>query len=301
MSKRLSSGRVIGTSFVVDFSDIVLSVAAALISGSVIMLAEAIQGAADLLTSGLLLIGVRQSRQRADKEHAFGYGRAIYFWTLLAAVIMFAGTATLSIYYGWERFLNPHEITNLPLALLVLLIGFSSNSYALYLSALRLKNQEHSRSLLSALLVSDLIETKATFVLDLMGTTAAAFGLISLLAYHFSGNLRLDGLGAMLIGVSIALLAFWLIVEVKDLLIGKSARPETEAKINAAVLGHHSVKEVLDLRTMYIGAERLLVNLEVKLAPNLTTLKIENLMDEIKASVKRAVPSVHHVQIELES
>ena len=301
MGKRLSSGRVIGTSFVVDFSDIVLSVIVALLSGSVVMLAEAVQGAADLLTSGLLLIGVRQSRQRADKEHAFGYGRAIYFWTLLAAVIMFAGTATLSIHYGWERFLNPHPITNLPLALLVLAIGFCSNSYALYLSALRLKNQEHSRSLLSALIVSDLIETKATFVLDLMGTTAAAFGLISLLAYHFTGNLRLDGLGAVLIGATIAVLAFWLIVEVRDLLIGRSARPETEAKIKNAVLKHLGVREVLDLRTMYIGAERLLVNIEVKLAPGLTTIKIEHLMDAIKVGVKQAVPSVHHVQIELES
>ena len=97
---KISAKKVIVVSFVVDLLDIVLSIGVAIITGSVIMLTEALEGVSDLVASGLLWIGLKRSTRREDRSHPFGYGREIYFWTLLSALIMFGVTSTVSIYLG---------------------------------------------------------------------------------------------------------------------------------------------------------------------------------------------------------
>ncbi len=299
--RKISAARVVRTSFTVDVSDIVLNVIIALISGSAVMLVQALQGGADLFTSGLLLIGVNRSRRNSDKQHPFGYGREIYFWTLIASLMMLTVTATLSFYHGWQHFFVPQVLDYTGLSLVVLTLGFITNSYALSLSYRRLSAASGSTSLWPIFQSSVLVETKATFILDLMGVLSAVFGFGALSLYALTGNSQYDGLGAMVIGVSIALLAFMLVLDIKDLLVGRSVDPIVEKDIAATAMAIKGVEGVLDLRTMYLGSERLLVNMELDIADNLRTNQIEQLMDSIKAEVKSKIPSVHHIQIEVET
>ena len=134
-----------------------------------------------------------------------------------------------------------------------------------------------------------------------MGTLAASGGLISLTLYQLTGESRFDSIGAMVIGVMTALLAFILIIGVKGFLVGKRATPDIERKIKEVTLMTHEVREVLDLRTMQIGSDQLLVNMEVHMQNMLTTDQLEKLIDEIKEHVRREVPSIQHVQVELEA
>jgi cation diffusion facilitator family transporter len=300
MSK-ITSARVVRTSFLVDILDILLNLTVALFSGSVVMLVQSLQGTADLFTSGLLVIGVKRSRRIKDKRHHFGYGREIYFWTLMAGVAMITVTTTLSVAYGWRQLTHPMPITHIGWALLVLAIGFATNLYALLLSYRRLQNDTHTTSLPEMFLGSVLVETKAAFVLDLMGVMSAIFGFFSLVLYTVTGEVAFDGLGAIFIGLITALLALLLIVDVKDLLIGRSAPANLEEQIKNTALAIKGVDGVLDLRTMYLGSERLLVNLELDIANNLKTEQIEQLIDIIKADIKAKVPTVHHIQVELET
>jgi divalent metal cation (Fe/Co/Zn/Cd) transporter len=145
------------------------------------------------------------------------------------------------------------------------------------------------------------VTTKNALVLDLMGTTAAGSGLVSLLLYQSVGETRFDGVGAMVIGVTTAILALVLIIGVKGFLIGKRAAPQIEEKIKKAVLTVPQVNEILDLRTMQIGPDKLLVNIEVNLQDQLTTDELETLIDKIKKRVHEKVPSIQHVQVELET
>jgi cation diffusion facilitator family transporter len=214
---------------------------------------------------------------------------------------MFAITGLVAMHEGWERILNPQTITNEPLALAILIIGLCTNSYALWLSYTRLKGSHPENSIVKAFVESHLIETKITFTLDLAGTSAAIIGIISILLYMTTGELVYDGIGAFLIGATVALFALFLVFESKDFLVGRSAQPEIEAAIEQAATSVEHVNAVLDLRTMYIGTERLLVNMEVDVATHLRTNDIEALMDEIKRVIKKEVPSVHHIQIELET
>lgn len=299
--KRVSGKRVVLTSFLVDLSDVILSLIVAYLSGSVIMLAQLMEGASDLIASGLLYVGLTRSKKKPDRSHPFGYGRELYFWTLISALITFGITASLSVHFGWNRVLHPEPIYNVNLAILVLIITIATNGYALWLSLKRLlKNHSYSQ-IFKIFFHSSLIETKTTLILDLMGTLSSILGLISLSIYALTGDLRFDGIGSIIIGIMLAFLAYFLIISIKDLLIGKTASRDIERKIRQKTLSVPEVREVLDLKTMHIGSERLLVNMEVHLKDELTTDDIERLMDKIKHKIESEIPTVKHIQIELET
>src|SRR5665213_2816533 len=95
---KVSAKKVLLTSFEVDFLDVALSLIAVILSVSVVMLTQVLEGVTDLTSSGFLLIGLYRSKQKEDRAHPFGYGREIYVWTLLSCLIMFGITATLSFY-----------------------------------------------------------------------------------------------------------------------------------------------------------------------------------------------------------
>lgn len=301
MKKAVTSEKVVLTSLVVDISDVIMNVIVAMLSGSVIMLSQALEGGADLLASFLLFLGVRRSKRPSDRRHPLGYGRELYFWTFLAALSTFTITAGASFYFGFKRFINPEPISHLGLSLLSLSIALLTNGYSTYLSFQRLIGRFSFEKIREAFIHSALIATKTTFVLDLMGSIASVLGLLALFLYMITGNLRFDGLGAMAVGVVLAILAFFIINGAKDLLVGQSASPLIEEKIKKATLSDPNVKSVISLQTLHIGTEKLLVNLEINLSDELTTDEIEVLIDKIEESIKKDVPSAKNILIELES
>lgn len=301
LEKKITARRVILTSFVVDLLDIVLNFSVAILSGSVIMVTQVLEAIADLTASGFLLIGLRRSMRKEDKTHPFGYGREIYFWTLLSAIVMFGITSTLSFYFGWQRFHHPQPIHDVQIALLVLMITFFTNFYAFFLSFRRLLRKRHVKQIIQIFYRSSLVETKTTFILDLMGTLASLVGAIALGIYVLSGDMRFDGFGAMTIGATLAVFSIFLLLGIRDLLIGKSASRETEEKIAKAALSVKEVQQILDIKTLHVGPERLLVNLDVHMSQHLSTGELEKLIDKIKENIREQVPSVKYLQVELET
>ncbi len=301
MQSAPSAGRVIITSFLVDLLDVLTNFTVAILSGSVVMIAETLQGLADLAAAGFLLIGLVRSRKPSDKKHPFGYGLELYFWTMLASVLILGVTSTLSFYFGWQRFLSPLPINNIYLAFGILVLSTMTNGYALSLSSRRLLKGKSILKIRQAFVNSPLIETKTAFVLDLMGALAAVSGLTALVFYQITGNLLFDGLGAMVIGGLLAVFGVLLMMPIRELIIGQSASEEVENKIRRAIMMAPEVKKVLELKTIHIGSEKLLVNAEVNLKRNLTTTDIEKIMDRIKAEIKSKVPEVKYIQVEVET
>jgi cation diffusion facilitator family transporter len=297
----ITSKRVIVTSFIVDLLDIVLNFIVAILSGSVIMLTEVLEGIADLVSSAFLMVGFYRSKQKADDMHPFGYGNEIYFWSLLSALVMFGLTSSLSFYFGLQRIMHPQAVTNIGLALVVLLIAIGTNGYAFTLSLLRLLRRRPAKHIARIFFRSSLVETKTTFTLDLMGMCSAVLGTGALVIYYFTGDQRFDGIGAMIIGIFLAIFAFFLILGIRELLIGRSASKETEEKIRNAALQIDEVEDVLDIKTLHVGTEKLLVNLYVHMKSKLATRELEHLIDKIEDSVRREVPSAKYVQVELEA
>lgn len=295
MSKRISPGRAVWTSFFVDLGDIILNVVVMLITGSVVMLAEAFEGLSDLVASGLLLIGLRMSRRRPNKKHPFGYGKALFFWTLISAMIMLIFGAGLSLYFGVQRLLHPEAIEKIWLAYSALTISIITNGYALSLSARRLLGKENLSKLYRIFHTTTHVETKNTFILDMTGTMSAVMGLIALLLYQLGSIKYFDAIGAILIGLVIAVSSVVLIWGIKDYLTGKTAPPEIEKRIRDAVMEIKGVAAITELDTMYIGSEKLLVHLDVTVQPGKNPQVV---VDNIKEHVQKAVSLVYSIQVE---
>ncbi len=296
-----SAGKVVRTSVFVDLFDIVLNLGVAIVTGSVIMFTELMEGVADLFASGFLYIGLKRAVKKEDRGHPFGYGREVYFWALLSALLMFGITSSLSIYFGWKRFHNPQPVHSAYLALLVLLIAYVTNTYAFRMSLARLLRNRDIKNIIKIFYVSSLIETKTTFILDLMGACASLLGMAALGIYVITGDERFDGLGAIIIGITLAFFSILLLLGIKDLMVGRSASSQTEERIRNAALNVDEVREVLELKTLHVGPERLLVNLDVSMDFDLSTGELEVLIDKIKEEIKKEVPSVKYLQVELET
>lgn len=300
MSK-VSDVRVVLTSFVVSIFDVALNLLVALVTGSTVMLSQALQGLSDLITGGILFMGVKRSKRQSDNKFQFGYGREIFFWVLIAGIVMFGGTGLASVLLGYNQIVKPEEIENIWLAIAMLVVGFSTNFYAFRLSLVRLKQHSRSGSLWRHLISSSIVETKATFIIDFLGTLAAVIGFVSLVISLITGNEQFDGLGSIAIGLAMMVGAILLMKDVRDLIVGKSVDKDTSRRIIRAATSIDGVNKVLDLRTMYLGSEKPLVILEVHIQDDLDTDTIEKITDIIKTKVQRLVPIAQHIQIEIET
>jgi cation diffusion facilitator family transporter len=298
MAQKISSDKAVWTSFLVDLGDIILNVIVMSATGSAVMLAEAFEGFSDLVASGLLLIGLRKSKRRRNSKHPFGFGKALFFWTLISAIIMLIFGGGLSIYFGVQRFIHPEEIEKIYLAFGAVCISIITNGYALSLSTRRLLDKEKLIKFFRIFLTTTHVETKNTFILDFTGTVSAIIGFISLSLYQFAQVQYFDAVGAILIGILIAVSSIVLIVGVKDYLVGKTASADTEESIRKSVLELNEVDEIIELETMYIGSEKLLVHLDVNLRP-LNQKNLEQTISLIKKHIQKAVPIVYSIQIEI--
>ncbi len=294
----VTAKRVVLTSFLVDLLDIVLSVMVVLLSGSVVMFSQVLEGVADLISSGILIFGLKRSTKASDWNHPFGHGRELYFWTLISSMLMLGVTSTLSFYFGWKRFLDPEPIKNIYLALLVLGLTVITNGYACILSLRRLLGKQPIGKTLDVFFKSSFIETKTAFVLDLMGTSASILGIMALFLYKLTGDRRFDGLGAMIIGVVLAIFAIALIMSLRELLVGRAVPREVREQIESAILKINEVNNVLSIKAIYIGSEQIQVNVDVNLKDNLTTNQVELVINRIEAMIKKQIPEVSYVQIE---
>ncbi len=297
MVKQISSGRAVWTSFLVDLGDIILNTVVMIITGSVVMLAETFEGLSDLVASGLLLIGLRMAKRRPNKKHPFGFGKSLFFWTLISAIVMLLFGAGLSIYFGVQRLLHPEEIEKIFIAYGALCISIMTNGYALSISTRRLLEKQKLTKLFSIFLITTHVETKNTFILDMTGTLSAVLGMISLLLYQFAGIEYFDAIGAISIGILIGVSSIMLIMGVKDYLIGKTASAGMEESIRQATLKVKEVAGITELHTVYIGSEKLLVHLDINVKPE-DAEDMEQVVEKIKELIRKEVPVVYSIQVE---
>ncbi|MDD5417566.1 MAG: cation diffusion facilitator family transporter [Candidatus Nanoarchaeia archaeon] len=301
IKKAPSAEKVLKTSFLVDLLDISLNLIVALLTGSIVMVAETIQGFADAISDIFLIIGVNASKKINKAKHAFGYGKSIYFWVFVAGIIILSITSVITFYVGLVRFFNPEVIENVFLAYIVLSISIVSNGYSFSLGFRRIIQKERLKNFLRVYRESQMVEIKTTFVLDFIGVAVAVIGLVSLAIYGFSGDARFDGIGAMIIAVLLAIMALSILKRTHELIIGARAPKSIEEKIKKAALSVKNVRHVLGLKTMNIGIKKLLVAIDIHVNRNLKTRQIELLTDEVKSVIKKKVPEAYHIQVEIET
>jgi cation diffusion facilitator family transporter len=267
------------------------------ISGSPALLAECAHSVADTANQLMLLVSIGLGERPADDEHPFGHGKERFFWTLLAAVMIFVAGAAFSIAEGVFRLVRGGAKESFWLAIGTILFAFAAEG-ASFARALRQTLREARGAGLG--LVAYVRQSKDPTVkavlsedsTDLVGLVLAATGVT---IAHVTGNDAFDAAGAILIGCLLAVVAWLLGNDTKGLLLGEAAPRRERERLRETIRRHPEIEDVVDLRTMYVGPESLLVAARVDLADGIPARRIEELADEIERELKEAVPTVDQV------
>lgn len=299
ISTKISTKRVITVSFIVDLFDIVSNLIVAILTGSAVIFAEMIQGVADSLGSLLLVIGQRRAKIPKTAQYPLGHSREMFFWALLSALVMLLLGSGLSVLKGYHQLVDPHIIRRKWLALGILVVSVSTNGYAFSQSYRKIK--QSGISILKAFNQSSNQLVKTAFLRDSLGTGSAVVGLISIFLYDVFNILVFDALGAIFIGIILAIFALVLIIQEKNLITGQAVSKEIKRKIKETALEIPEVVGINRLAAVYTGSEQILVDLDLDLKEKLTTTQIEKVLDRVQTTITSKVPEVKTVRIDLNS
>jgi cation diffusion facilitator family transporter len=228
-------------------------------TGASSMLAEAIHSIADTGNQALLLLGQRRGRRPPDASHPFGYGRERYFWSFVVAMVLFALGSVYAIYEGIHRLLHPAPLTSPLLAVGILALAVVLESWSFRTALREARELRGDSSWLAFIRQTKAAELPVVLLEDLGALVGLVLAFAGIGLSALTGDSRFDGIGSIAIGALLGVMALLLSVEMQSLLIGESAEPELEGRIQTLLLGTRDVKRVIHLRTVHLGPEELLV------------------------------------------
>ncbi len=269
-------------------------------TGSSAMISEGIHSVVDTGNQALILLGLRRARKPADDRHPFGYGKELYFWSFVVAIILFALGGGFSIYEGIEHLRHPVEISNPAINYIVLAIAFVVEAAAWIVAYRQLRKEEGQGPLFRLVRRS---KNPAVFTV-LAEDTAATLGLVVAAVCLFLGQLLdmpiLDGVASVIIGLILVVVAGFLAFESQSLLIGEAADPETDESVRAIAEADEAVERVYEPLTMHLGSNQVLLNLGIQFRRGLPASNIPAVIDRIEGAIKAAHPEIKRVFIEAE-
>lgn len=269
-----------------------------LFTGSSSMLAESVHSVADSGNQALLLLGNRRSRRRSNREHPFGYGRERYFYAFVVAVVLFTIGAVFSLYEGIEKISHPHAVESPAWAFGVLIFAIVAEGFSFrtaILESLHLKGKE---SWVTFIRRAKAPELPVVLLEDLGALLGLVFALFGVTMAVVTGDGMWDGVGTLMIGVLLAVIAIILALETKSLLIGEGATPDVERKICAALEAAPEVDRVIHMRTLHLGPEELLVAAKIAVQHDDTAAEVARGIDEAERRIRDAVPIARVIYLE---
>lgn len=267
-------------------------------TGSSSMLAESIHSFADTGNQGLLMLGHKLAQRDATPKHPFGYGRERYFWAFVVSMVLFTLGSVFSIVEGIEKIRHPHPLESLSWAIGILIGGILLEGWS-FRTAIVEANQVRGRASWSEFIRRSRSPELPVVLLEDAG---ALFGLIlALVAVSLAaatGNPIYDGVGTLLIGLLLGVIAIVLAYEMRSLLIGEGAKVEDQEKIVEAIRSSPRVVQLIHMRTQHIGPEELLVGAKVEFEKGMSTTEIAHAVDSLENAIRERVPIVGPMYIE---
>ena len=268
------------------------------ITGSTSMLSEAIHSVADALNQVLLLIGGKRSKRIADEKYQFGYGRVRYVYGFMVAIVLFMVGGIYSLYEGWHKWNHPEPVDNHWIAIGVLTIAIILESLSFRTAILETNKVRGKRSFAKFVRDSRQPELPVILLEDFGALLGLVFALFGVSFAVITGDGRWDGMGAMAIGTLLIIIAIILIREMSAMLVGEGALPEEYDAVKAALESAPLVERVINLRTLHVGPDALLVGAKIAIRRCDTAQDIAQGIDEAERLLRLAVPSAQYVFLE---
>ena len=297
-----SSEKVVYSAILANTAIAVSKYVAAAVTGSSAMLAEAFHSTADAGNELLLLVGIRRSLRPANALHPYGHGKVLYFYSLLVAVYIFGVGGGLAIYQGISHLQHP-ELSSRPgwnYAVLALSVAFDFYSWRISYRELRGRKHPH-QSLWDEIIGGKDPTIFTVFLEDSAGLLGAGLAFFAIFFGQVFKNPYLEPVASIMIGLVLAVLAFFLGRESGALLVGERTDRTTIRRVNQVIREDPAVEDVGDLLTMQLGPEQVLLNVEIQFRKGLDLAQLEAAIDRIEARIREVEPTVWHIFIEAES
>jgi cation diffusion facilitator family transporter len=297
MSQKEASIKSIVFALSANLGIAITKTAAAVITRSGAMLAESIHSFADCGNQGLLFIGLNATKKKPDSGHPLGYGKEIYFWSFIVALILFSMGGLFSIYEGIHKISLNEGLKNPIIAIIVLIVSMILEAASLFGCLTQINKLKHKTSLWTWYK-----NTRQSELIIVLGEDTAAllglsFALISILLSIFTGNPVFDAIGSIGIGALLVIISFFLAVKVKSLLIGQSSDDETCNGIKMLLEARPEIEQVFNLITLQLGPE-IMVAVKAKMKQADSVDQLINDINTCELEIKKKNPSVRWVFFE---
>lgn len=274
---------------------------AAIVTGSAAMAAEAGHSYVDTINEVLLLTALRRSERPADSRHPFGHGTERYFWSLLVAVCIFGMGALFAFLQGFGALLGAGVEEASPLiGYIVLAVSavLEAISWAQAFRETRQHARERGQGFLDFLRTTDDPTAKSVLFEDSAALLGIAFAAGGLAAHQLTGSAVGDGIASILIGLMLTVVAFLLGRTNRELLVGRQARPEVLDGMRTMLIAAPEVEELVDLMTMNVGTDQILVCARLDFDDALGAADVERACARLDGELHEKYPEVYEVFLE---
>lgn len=295
------SRKVVYAALAGNFAIAVSKFSASAYTGSSAMLSEAIHSLVDTGNQALMLFGLSRSQKPADKAHPFGYGRELYFWAFVVALLIFSVGAGVSIYEGIHKVRLPEEVTDPHINFIVLGLAMVFEGYALTVAFIEFNRSRGKTAIWKA--VRDSKDPVLFTVLfeDAAAMTGLVIAFVGLVMAKYLNLVWMDGAASIAIGILLAVVAIFLCYETKGLIIGEAAAPDIVDGVHTIADASTAVAAVNELRTMHMGPHDILLALSLDVVNDLPGGEVEKAIYRVERDIKAAYPDITRVFIEVQS
>jgi cation diffusion facilitator family transporter len=265
------------------------------------MVSEGIHSLVDTGNGGLMLLGIHRSRKPADAQHPFGYGKELYFWTLIVAIVIFAVGGGISAYEGLLHILNPKPVEHPLLNYMVLGIAFVFEGYSFFVALRAFQSEKGEQTFWQSI---DTSKDPTTYTVLFEDSAALAGLVIAFGGVFFAHQLNtpyFDGTASIMIGIILAVVAVLLAYESKGLLVGEAVDPETLKNIRRLAESDPRVEKVKSALTMHFGPHTILLAMDLQFRKNLSAAEVESSIDVLEDIIRKHHRDVKHIFIESDS
>ncbi|RPI07112.1 MAG: cation diffusion facilitator family transporter [Ignavibacteriae bacterium] len=270
---------------------------AAVLTGSGAMLAESIHSFADCGNQGLLFLGLRSAKRNPDVEHPLGYGKEIYFWSFIVALMLFSMGGLFSVYEGFHKLNSLEGVKNPFIALVVLLLSFILEAFSLYGCLVQINTIKHQATLWTWIKNSRQSELIVVLGEDLAALLGLTFALGAIVLSIVTENPVYDAMGSMGIGVLLIIVSIFLAVKIKSLLIGQSADDTVRTEIKEFLEARPEIESIFNLITLQLGPH-MMVAVKAKMKPVESPEQLIENINHCESDLKKENPAIRWIFFE---
>jgi cation diffusion facilitator family transporter len=240
-------------------------------------------------------------------EHPFGFGKEVYFWSFIASVFMFGVTSMGSLTRGYHQVVDPHPIEAVELLAIALSLAVLFETFAVKAAMRAVLNdvgvQARGLKVITTSFknINNVANPAVKFVFfeDSAALVGVIVALIAVAISHITNNIIFDGIASIIIGIILGVMAIMLAYENRDMIVGRAAQPNIIKRIGDIAMKVPGVTDVKEIKTMYIGANSLLVNMTIETKPRLNIEYADDVVAEVEKRIVKRLNIVKEINIEV--